>query len=193
MVYKQISEQCDKEVITSDQVVYIISCQGLCTHNKWPYPEFQFTATNFLSMATKLSNLSDKMSEAILQVNGQVEKLTQGAADQWETEGEDSSPHNSLMWSPVQRPLLGHLNMKHCLETLIRLLSLSVNILDKTGTAVNKVKSLLKSWQAFAGFHAEAASSGHWGNVRLTNIIKKTYQDGTAVDLDVDKERGCLG
>ena len=73
---------------------------------------------------------------------------------------------------------------------LIRLLSLSVYILDKTGTAVNKVKSLLKSWQAFAGFHAEATSSGHWGNVRLTNIIKKTYQDGTAVDLNVDKERG---
>ena len=33
--------------------------------------------------------------------------------------------------------------------------------MDKTGTSVNKVKSLLKSWQAFAGFHAEATSSGH--------------------------------
>ena len=31
------------------------------------------------------------------------------------------------------------------LLSLIRLLSLSVYILDKTGTAVNKVKSLLKS------------------------------------------------
>ena len=47
------------------------------------------------------------------------------------------------------------------ISTLIRLLSLSVYILNKTGTAVNKVKSLLKSWQAFAGFHAEAASWGH--------------------------------
>ena len=34
---------------------------------------------------------------------------------------------------------------KLLLKTLIRLLSLSVYILDKTGTAVNKVKSLLKS------------------------------------------------
>ena len=34
-------------------------------------------------------------------------------------------------------------------------------LMNKTGTAVNKVKSLLKSWQAFAGFHTEAASSGH--------------------------------
>ena len=46
-------------------------------------------------------------------------------------------------------------------------------ILNKTGTAVNKVKSLLKSWQAFAGIHAKATSSGHWENVRLTNNIKK--------------------
>ena len=66
-------------------------------------------------------------------------------------------------------------------------------LLNKTGTAVNKVKSLLKSWQAFAGIHTEAASSGHWENVRLTNNIKKTYQDGTDVGLDVDKERGVFG
>ena len=44
---------------------------------------------------------------------------------------------------------------------LIRLLSLFVSIMNKTGTAVNKVKSLLKSWQAFTGFHTEATSSGH--------------------------------
>ena len=116
VAYKQIPEQCDKEAVTSDQVVYIVSCQGLCAHNEWPYTEFQFTATNFMSMATKLSDLSDKTSEANLQVDGQVEKPAQGAVDWQETEEEDSSPHNLLTWSPVQRPLLGHLNMKHCLE-----------------------------------------------------------------------------
>ena len=47
------------------------------------------------------------------------------------------------------------------MTSLIRLLSLFVYIMNKTGTAVNKVKSLLKSRQAFAGFHTEAASSGH--------------------------------
>ena len=67
-------------------------------------------------MAAKLSNLSDKLSEANLQVDGQVEKPAHGAADQWETEEEDSSPHNLPMWSPIQRLPLGHLNMKHCLE-----------------------------------------------------------------------------
>ena len=64
--------------------------------------------------------------------------------------------------------------------------------MNKTGTAVNKVKTLLKSWQAFTGFHTEAASSSHWGNVRLTKIIKETYQDGAAVDLSVDKKRGVF-
>ena len=45
-----------------------------------------------MSMAAKLSNLSDKMSEANLQVDGQAEKPAQGAADWWEMEEEDSSP-----------------------------------------------------------------------------------------------------
>ena len=116
MAYKWIPKQCDKEAVTSDLVVYIISCQGLCTHKEWPYLEFQFTSTNFVSMAAKLSELGDKTSEANLQVDGQVEKPAQGAADQQEMEEEDSSPHNSPMWSPVQMLPLGCLNMKHCLE-----------------------------------------------------------------------------
>ena len=69
-----------------------------------------------MSMAAKLSDLGDKMSEANLQVDGQAEKPAQGAADQQEMEEEDSSPHNLLTWSAVQRPPLGCLNMKHCLE-----------------------------------------------------------------------------
>ena len=69
-----------------------------------------------MSMAAKSSDLSDKMSEANLQVDGQAEKPAQGAADWQETEEEDSSPHNLPMWSPGQRLPLGCLNMKHCLE-----------------------------------------------------------------------------
>ena len=103
-------------MVASDQVVYIISCQGFCTHKEWPYPEFQFTATNFMSMAAILNDLGDKTSEANLQVDGQAEKPAHGAADWWEMEEEDSSPHNFLTWSPVQRLPLGCLNMKHCLE-----------------------------------------------------------------------------
>ena len=72
-------------------------------------------------MAAKLSDLSDKTSEANLQVDGQVEKPAQRAVDWWETEEEDSSPHNSPTWSPVQRLPLGCLNTKHCLEIQVTL------------------------------------------------------------------------
>ena len=72
-------------------------------------------------MAAKLSDLSDKMSEANLQADGQAEKPAQGAVDWRVTEEEDSSPHNLLMWSPVQRPPLGCLNMKHCLKIQVTL------------------------------------------------------------------------
>ena len=69
-----------------------------------------------MSMVAKLSDLVDKMSEANLQADSQAEKPAQGVAELWEMEGEDSSPLHLLMWSPVQRPPFGHLNMKHCLE-----------------------------------------------------------------------------
>ena len=61
-------------------------------------------------------DLVDKMSEANLQADSQMDKPAQGVVDLWETEDEDSSPHCSPVWSPIQRPLLGCLNMKHCLE-----------------------------------------------------------------------------
>ena len=34
VAYKQIPRLCGKEVATSDHVVYIISCQGLCAHKE---------------------------------------------------------------------------------------------------------------------------------------------------------------
>ena len=74
-----------------------------------------------MSMAAKSSDLVDKTSEANLQVDGQMEKPAQGAVDLREMKEEDSSPLHSLTWSPVQRPLLGHLNMKHCLEIQVTL------------------------------------------------------------------------
>ena len=105
---------CDKEVVTSNQVVYMISCQGLCAHNEWPYLEFQFTATNFMSMAAKLSNL--------VQADGHAEVPTQSAKVLWEPEEEDSSHSHLPSWSPAQRPPSGHLNTKYCLEIWVTLM-----------------------------------------------------------------------
>ena len=69
-----------------------------------------------MSMAAKMSDRSDNMTEANLQVDGLVEEPAQRAVDWWETEGEDSSPHNLQMWSPVQRPTTACLNMNYCLS-----------------------------------------------------------------------------
>ena len=52
-----------------------------------------------MSMAAKLNNLVDKMSEANLQADGQAEKPAKGAVDLQEMEKEDSSPLHLLMWS----------------------------------------------------------------------------------------------
>ena len=68
-----------------------------------------------MSMAAKMSNGGDIMSEANLQADGLVERPAQGAVDWKETE-EDSSPHNLPTWSPVQMPPTGHLNTNYCLE-----------------------------------------------------------------------------
>ena len=81
MAYKWSPKQCDKEVVVSNQVVFIISCQGPCAHNEWPYPEFQFTATNFVSMPANLSDLADKTPGANLQADGQMEVPTQDMKD----------------------------------------------------------------------------------------------------------------
>ena len=73
-------------------------------------------ANDFVSMAAETSNRGDNMSEANLQVDGLVEKSAHGTADWQEMDEEDSSPHNSPMWSPAQRPPTGCLNTNYCLE-----------------------------------------------------------------------------
>ena len=117
MAYKQSPKQHDKEAVTSNQVVYMISCQAFApTTNDHIWSFNQFTATNFVSMVAKSSDLADKTSGANLQADGHVEVPTQSAMDLWEPEEEDSSPSHSLSWSPAQRPPSGQPNMKYCLE-----------------------------------------------------------------------------
>ena len=77
---------------------------------------FKLTATNFMSMAAKLSDLVDKMSGANLQTEGHVDVPTQSAKDPWEPEEEESSPYHSPSWSLAQRLPSSCPNMKYCLE-----------------------------------------------------------------------------
>ena len=69
-----------------------------------------------MSMAAKSSDLVDKMSEANLQADGQVEVPTQGTKDPQEPEEEDSSPSCLPLWSPAWRSPSSCPNTKYCLE-----------------------------------------------------------------------------
>ena len=114
VVYKWSPKQHDKDMANSNQVVCFISCQGLCAHIEWLYLEFQFTATNFVSMAAKSSNLVDETSGVNLQMEGHMDVPPQSARDLQELEAWESSPSHLLSWSPAQRLPSGHPNMKHC-------------------------------------------------------------------------------
>ena len=74
-----------------------------------------------MSMAAKSIDLVDKTSGANLQVDGHAKVPTQGAKDQWEPEGEDSSPTHLPSSSPAERPMSGCPNMKYCLEIRVML------------------------------------------------------------------------
>ena len=86
-------------------------------------------------MTAKMSNRGDNLTEANLQAEGLKEEPAQRAVDRWEMEEEDSSPHNSLTWSPVQRLPTGHLSMNYCL-------SIQVILTDELGD----VPPPLHSW-----------------------------------------------
>ena len=56
------------------------------------------------------------MTEANLQVDSLEERPAQRVVDHHEMEEDDSSPHDSLMWSPIPRLPTGHPSMNYCLS-----------------------------------------------------------------------------
>ena len=116
VAYKWSPKQHDQDAANSNQVVCFISCQGLCTQIEWPNLEFQFMATNFMSMAAKLSNLADETSGVNLQMESHVDVPPQSAKELQETEALGSSPSYLPSWSPARRLLSSCPNTKHFLE-----------------------------------------------------------------------------
>ena len=86
-------------------------------------------------MTAKMSDRGDNLTEANLQEEGLREEPAQRAMDRWEMEEEESFPHNSPTWSPVQRPPTGCLNTNYCL-------SIQVILTDELG----EVPPPLHSW-----------------------------------------------
>ena len=60
-----------------------------------------------MSMAAKSSDLGDKMSEANLQVDGQVEKPAQGPVDQWGDGGRGWFPSQLTNMVPCPEATIG--------------------------------------------------------------------------------------
>ena len=121
MAYKWSPKQHDKDVATPNQVVSFISCQGLCTQFECLNLDFQFAATNFMSVAAKLSNLGDRMSGANLQMEGHTDMPSQSAKDLGEPGASGSSPSHVPSWSPARRSLSSCPNIRYCLEIHVTL------------------------------------------------------------------------
>ena len=75
-----------------------------------------------MSMAAKLSDLVDEMSEANLQMEGHEDVLAQSVKDLWDPGASDSPPSHSPSWSLAQRLLSSCPNMKYCLEIHVTLM-----------------------------------------------------------------------
>ena len=121
MAYKCSPKQCDKDVAKPNQVVCFISYQDLCTQIDWLNPEFQFTATNFMSMAAKLNDLGNRTSGANPQIKGHVDMPFQSAKDLQDLEALGSSPSHLPSWSLARRLLSSCPSMEYCLEIYVTL------------------------------------------------------------------------
>ena len=83
--------------------------------------EFQFTATNFMSMAAKSSDLGDRTSVASLQMKGHADMPSQSAKDLWELGALGSSPSHLPSWSLARSLPSSHPNIRYCLEIHVTL------------------------------------------------------------------------
>ena len=113
VAYKQSPNQHEKEVTNANQVFFFISCKGLCTQFVWLDPEFQFTATTTMLMATKLSDLEDRTSGANLQMEGHMDVPSKSTKDPGEVGTLGSYPFHLPSWSLARRPLPSHPNTRH--------------------------------------------------------------------------------
>ena len=107
------------------------------------------------------------MTEANFQADGLVEEPAQRAVDLKGMEGEDSSPHNLPMWSPVQRPPTGHLNTNYCLSIQVTLTDELGDVPPPLHTQMTPViEDMLPETRA--GTHR---SSCHWPQVQQYSLM----------------------
>ena len=74
-----------------------------------------------MSMADKLSDIGNDMSEVNSQMESPMDVPSQSAQVLWESEASGSSPSCLPSWSPARRLPSSHPNTKHCLEIHVML------------------------------------------------------------------------
>ena len=78
-------------------------------------------ATTIMSMATRSSNLEDRMSGANLQTEGHMDVQFQSPKGPEETGALGSSPSHLPSWSPARRLPPSHPNTRSCLGIYVTL------------------------------------------------------------------------
>ena len=103
---KQISASSwTRCIVTASTLVSLFSGMGLCTQTVWMYPEFQFTTTVFMSMATKLSNLDELNPEVKIQTEGYILTPTSSQNGPEDPEAFGSAPSHSPSRSATRKPM----------------------------------------------------------------------------------------
>ena len=104
------------DVANASPIVSWFSCMGLCTWTDWIYAEFPFTATVFMSVAARLSDLDDQKPG----INIQTEGHTLTSPSSWngpeDPEAFGSTSSHSPSWSLVRKPTPDWPETQYCLE-----------------------------------------------------------------------------
>ena len=89
---------------------------GLCTWTEWTYPEFQFTVTVFMSMATRSSNLDNQKPGVNIQTEGHTLTPPSSQNGPEDPEAFGSTPSSSPSQSPARKPTPDWPETWYCLE-----------------------------------------------------------------------------
>ena len=102
------------DTVTTSPVISLFCCMGLCAQTEWAYLEFQFMATVFMSMATRLNDLDNQK----LGINIQTEHHTHTPPSGWngpeDPEVFRSAPSQSPSQSLARKPDCHEI--EYCLE-----------------------------------------------------------------------------
>ena len=104
------------DVANASPIVSWSSCMDFCTWTEWTYLEFQFMATVFMSMATRLSDLGAHKPGVNIHTEGHTLTPPSGQNGPEDPEVFGSTPSYSPSQSPARKPTPDWPETQYCLE-----------------------------------------------------------------------------